>query len=293
MPVIRFALLELACAALTIASQQVPPPRFSSEVAAVRLDVFVDGMAPNDAIRLTAEDFEIRDDGVPQRIALIDIQSIPINVVLLLDATLSTDGEPLRRFSEAGPAVTSTLGARDRVALLVFRDLVTGVSPLTTERQKVNQALSEVRGFGRTGLHDAIVAGLAVAESATGRTVLLVASDGRDNTSFLTREAVERVLRGSDVVVYGVSMPPAGDGPLFGLPLDWVSRPSGGQSFDIRPDTGMAETFRRVVDRFQRRHLIAFYPEPDARPRWHSLEVRLKGKPWRVRHRSGDRSRVR
>jgi VWFA-related protein len=290
MSVIRLAAHALAFATLTIASQQVPTPRFASEVTAVRLDVFVDGIASDDATRLAAQDFEVRDEGIPQRISLIDVESMPINVVLLLDATLSTAGEPLRRLSEAVRAVTSRLDDRDRVGLLVFRDLVTGVVPLTTDRQKVNEALSEVRGFGRTGLYDAIVAGLAVSESARGRTLLLVVSDGTDNTSFLTREAVEQVLRGSEVVVHAVS---TAQGPSLGVPLDWISQPSGGQSFRIRPDGGMADTFLRILDRFRRRHLIVFYPAPDARPRWPRLQVKLKGKSGRVRHRSGYWSVVR
>ena len=284
MSVIRLVALAAAISTMTAGSQQIGQPRFTSDVTAVRLDVYVDGIPPAVAAALKAKDFEVLDDGVPQRVALLDTESMPINVVLLLDVTLSTAGTPLRALSEAVQAMTSALDQRDQVALLIFRELVTGVVPLTLDRLRVKDALSNVRGFGRTGLHDAVVAGLAVAENAPGRTLLLVASDGLDNTSFLRRPAVEDVLRACEAVVYAVSI---GRAPAPGVPLNWISDASGGESFRLAADAPLAPAFLRVLDRFRRRHVISFYPAPDGSPKWHKLQVRLKARSGSVRHRSG------
>ena len=59
---------------------------FRSRAEGVRVDVLV--MQNGHPVRdLRAADFELRDEGVPQKIALADVDKIPLNVVLVLDSS--------------------------------------------------------------------------------------------------------------------------------------------------------------------------------------------------------------
>ena len=79
----------LLAAALVLMTLPAPPvraqkPVFSSGAVAVRIDAQVtQGKRPVPG--LTAADFEVLDNGVPQRVSLVDSDEIPINVVLALD----------------------------------------------------------------------------------------------------------------------------------------------------------------------------------------------------------------
>src|SRR5947208_9698255 len=87
----------VAAAGIAVRAQDVT---FSSKVEAVRVDVLVtDGGLP---VRgLTAQDFEIRDNGVLQAIDLVSFEQIPLNVVLAVDMSDSVAGDRLDRLRTA------------------------------------------------------------------------------------------------------------------------------------------------------------------------------------------------
>ena len=82
-----FAIAGLASAAA--APQQ--PLVFSSRVQAVLVDALVTQNG-RPVSGLTAADFEVRDNGVLQKIDLLDAANLPINAVLALDTSASTAG---------------------------------------------------------------------------------------------------------------------------------------------------------------------------------------------------------
>src|SRR5687768_4111397 len=96
---------------------------FTSRVDAVRVDVLVtaDGQPVNG---LRAADFEIRDNGVPQRVDLVSFEEIPLNVVLALDMSGSLTQEGLEHLTRAGHAILEGLEKDDRAALITFSHAV-------------------------------------------------------------------------------------------------------------------------------------------------------------------------
>ena len=100
----RMLLVALAC--LGAAPGQVPT--FTSGVEAVRVDVLVtrDGRPARD---LTPADFEVLDNGVPQRIGYAAFEEIPLNLVFALDASSSVEGERAARLRRACHGVLAEL----------------------------------------------------------------------------------------------------------------------------------------------------------------------------------------
>src|SRR5437868_1598567 len=67
-------------------------PAFRSNTLAVRVDVLVtEGGKPLGGLK--AQDFELRDNGVPQTLDVADGADVPINAVLALDTSASTAGK--------------------------------------------------------------------------------------------------------------------------------------------------------------------------------------------------------
>src|SRR5438552_11334603 len=104
-------------------SAQPRPPVFSTHTDLVRVDVLVtEDRRPISGLGL--QDFEIRDNGVAQRIERVLRQDEPIDAWLLLDESSSVRLE-LRSLIEAAGAFGTSLDARDRSGLITFRHAVT------------------------------------------------------------------------------------------------------------------------------------------------------------------------
>lgn len=268
--------LCLVAAVTAPAAQRTP---FASKVDALRLDVYVDLNDPTDE-RLTAEDFQVLDNRRARRLSLIDVDAMPINALLLLDGSRSTAGADLATILSAANAVLDRLVPGDRMGLMTFSHSVETWVPLTADLAAVRRGLAGVRSVGRTSLIDAVLAGMAAASGASGRTLLLVCSDGIDNTSFLSRGSLETVLRGSEVVIYTVSTGRGED-------LTDLAAVTGGVAFTARGPGGLAKTFASVIAQFRSRYLLSVALDSDISPGWHDLSVTLTRRRGKVHHRAG------
>jgi VWFA-related protein len=264
-------------------SQQSPV--FRASVDLVRVDVRVtDGRQPVTDLR--AEDFEVRDQGVLQQPRLA-AAAAPVHVVLVLDISGSISGEPLRHLLAAARALIGTLGADDRISLLTFSQRLSLPLRTTGDRERAFGALQYLRPSGRTAVYDAAYAGLALSEADTsGRTLLLVFTDGQDNSSWLTERQLSDALKRSQTVMYVVA-PPGLRTPLFDM-----ARQTGGDGFESGADRWLAEVFVRTLGLFRSSYLLTFVPTGVSRgDGWHDLQVTLHHRQGRVVARPGYFSR--
>src|SRR5262249_52325380 len=155
------ALLAIASVVAGRADSTQQPPRFSTRVESVRVDVLVtDHGHP---IRgLAARDFEIFDNGVRQQLDFVSFEQIPIDVILALDMSDSVAGERLDHLRAAGDAALAALEHDDRAALVTFSHVVDSAATLSTDVAHVRRALQQAEGSGETSLVDGTFAGILV-----------------------------------------------------------------------------------------------------------------------------------
>ncbi len=257
-------------------------PTFSAKVEAVRVDVLV--TENGRPVRgLGREDFEIRDNGVPQDVALITSEQIPLNVVLALDASDSVTGERLDHLRAASHALIGSLQTSDRAALLTFNHVLSLGSPLTADFDELRQAIGRIRTSGSTALFDATYTGIVLGESDVGRSLSIVFTDGVDTASFLRREAVVDVAKRTDVVVYAAVVATAGR-PKF---LNDIVEQTGGTLIEIESTKHLPNIFLRVLEEFRQRYLLSYSPRGVAKGGWHQIEVRVKGRRLQIKARRG------
>jgi Ca-activated chloride channel family protein len=264
---------------LTATPQQ---PTFSSRVDAVRVDVLV--MDRGQIVRgLRPEDFEVRDEGIPQAVDLVRLEQLPLNVVLALDVSTSVSGERLEHLQSAGDTLLERLAGDDRAALLTFSHVVRLRRELTGNIGSIRKALTSVEPSGQTALVDGTSGAIALAGSDIGRSLLIVFSDGVDTASFLSPDVVLQSARRSDVVTYGVAMRNR-ISPTF---LRSLSGMTGGAVLEIESTRDLSQTFLRILEEFRQRYLLSFSPRGVSSTGWHRLEVRVKGRRATVRARAG------
>ncbi|HMA37953.1 MAG TPA: VWA domain-containing protein, partial [Chloroflexia bacterium] len=112
--------------------------------------------------------------------------ALPLNICLVLDQSLSMQGEKIARVKDAAHYVLSQLGARDALAVVSFHDRATVVAPaqLNTAPTQIGSAINGIMPRGGTELASGLKAGLDElrrGQALTGRAIssLLVLTDGR------------------------------------------------------------------------------------------------------------------
>jgi VWFA-related protein len=246
---------------------------FSSRVDAVRVDVLVTdngqpvrGLGPND--------FEVRDNGVVQRIDLISFDQVPLNVILAFDMSDSVAGDRLARLRAAGGATLASLAPDDQAALVTFSHVVGLAAGLTKNLGAIRTALDHASEAGNTAVIDGTYAAITIGESDAGRALVIVFSDGLDTSSWLSANTVLDAARRSDVVAYAVVV----RSPVKPEFLRDVTSLSGGRLYEVERSEDLQSTFVGIVNEFRRRYLVSYTPLGVAREGWHRLDVRVKRK---------------
>jgi Ca-activated chloride channel family protein len=277
---LHFALLALLVPAgfgsARVGAQQ---PVFSTRVDTVRVDVDVrrnEQPVPG----LGASDFEVLDNGVPQKVDLIAPSSAPIDVVIVLDTSQSLDAKERAHLTAAGATVIDALQAGERAALVTFSDRIAIRSLFSSDPQALKALVAVPMPTGDTALNDAAHAAMLVGTAATGRPIVVLFSDGADTASFLDERAVLETARRTGSVVCAVSL-----GDRGGVLPDLADL-TGGVFVKESSLARVAKWFAEILESFRRRYLVSFTPTGVSGEGWHKLTVRVKG-GGQVRARSG------
>ena len=250
---------------------------------------------------LTAADFEIRHDDARQDAALIDVQSMPIDVRIAIDRAAGLEGDRLTHLKNAVRGIVEHAMPDDRLELMVFSDGIQLISGLTTRREQITAAVDRLEQASRTALVDAAFTAIALPTSAARRTLSLVFTSGLDDASWLGPTAVIDNAMSSPVTVYGV-LAPEPDLPLrrrqadvarvrkslFQDPallrdafLAVLAGDTGGEILQPAANADLAATFADAVSRFRQRYRLAYTPVRQT-PGEHSIEVRMKDRTLRA-----------
>jgi Ca-activated chloride channel homolog len=183
----------------------------------VLLNVTVIDPYGRQATDLSKNDFIIAEDGKRQDIASFLISSVPVNVVLMLDASGSVAGE-IASLRDAAMQFVEKLGPEDKVSVIEFHSNVELIQDWTSKAEEVRHSLSwrfkpgvvmtkdGHSQYGSTSLYDAIY---ATAEDQLakvgGRKAIILLTDGDDTSSKVTyNQSLDALIR-SGAVVYVVS----------------------------------------------------------------------------------------
>jgi Ca-activated chloride channel homolog len=303
--------VKTACVVVVItvsATLTMTGQSFRSGTIGVRVDVLV--TRGQELVRgLNAGDFELRDEGVPQRVSEIEVEQIPLNLILAFDTSGSVAGERMHSLVQAGKALLERLRPDDRVALLSFATRVRLLAPLTPSRQQIQGAFTTLAAKGATSLRDAAFSALALRESDPGRTLVLIFSDGADTASWLHASAVIEAAKRTDAVVYAVAITeqryvytmtsPAGAGRAAitqsrviaveeaGKFLGHLTEETGGRVLFANSNKDLRATLTQTLSEFRDRYVLSYTPTGVSPTGWHRLEVKLKGKAGKVTARRG------
>jgi len=279
---LALTLLTMAAPAHRAQTPQTNPtlqtPVFRASVDSVAVDVSVEraGLFIPD---LTAKDFEVRDNGVVQKIVDLTRESIPIDVTLIVDTSGSVRGPLFASLTRAIDEVGRQLRPDDRAKVVTFNQRIVehlAVSP--TSGVRLTDGL--VNTSGNTALFDAIATSIITEPQPNRRQMAIVFTDGQDNVSLLDDDAVVEVARRSEPAIFGVALAggttrrplPAAHGELFRKLADVT----GGRFTLLQSDQDLSASFAQAFEDFRTGYVLRYVLSGVPRRGWHSVTVTVK-----------------
>ena len=283
-----FAFCSLSFAVQTAHAQETrrDPSTIQVGVNLVALNVIVNDQMSRAVQGLKKEDFRVYDDGVEQSIAYFGSEDIPVSWGLVLDRSGSMMGM-IRDVYRAAVHVVDEGTARDETFVVTFDTRFQLVCDFVSDRDRLQKCVSGLRAGGRTALWDAIAFGLDHLKQAKHRKkVLVVITDGEDNSSRLTfRDLLQRVKE-EDVLIYTVGMfesrRPRG---LWGRGADPVqelaelAEATGAQAHFPTDVKQCKQAMKEIAREVSQQYSLGFYPTNRAPAgKWHKVKVQVLSK---------------
>ncbi len=156
-------------------------------------------------------DFEILDNGAPQRIESFESEPRQMAVVIVIQTSKSVEAL-LDQVKPLGSVFSALLlGPQGQAAVITYGDRVELVQDFTNDSDRLEEALEKIAPAGVNGrLNDALMRGIAMLERRpkTERRILVVFSNGYDDESETKGEEIVRRATGSEVAIYGLGFNP-------------------------------------------------------------------------------------
>jgi Ca-activated chloride channel family protein len=246
---------------------------------------------------LKKENFQLREDGKEQKIAVFDKESaLPLSIVLAVDTSLSTRKDLPLELASARRFAHAILRSVDALSIYQFSEVVDEVVPFTSDLKKIDRGVDRIRLGAATALYDALYLGSRALESRQGRKVLVVITDGGDTVSKVDYKEALRTAQEAEAIVYSIIVVPietsAGRDTGGEHALMQLSGDTGGKYYYASLLPQLDNAFRQISDELRTQYLLAYYPtqrlsDSDFR----RVQVGITGSPaasvYKVRHRAG------
>jgi len=254
-------LYRAACAAFA-AFSLVQAPLFHSKTRLVVLQVSVRNARGEIVTNLPRDSFSVFENGKQQPVNVFRRDDIPVSVGLLIDNSGSM--RSVRgRVEAAALAFAHASNPDDELFVMNFADKVELDVPFTTDRATLARGIGRVDAIGGTAMRDAIQdAETYMREHATReRRALVIVTDGNDNESTVSLDAVTRAAQQREIAIYAIGLlAHAEQTKAAHAALDHLTERSGGMAYF--PDTidHIEEVALEIAHQIRNQYTLGYTP---------------------------------
>ncbi len=286
-----------------VAVAGVPPsaqlPVFRTGVDLVNIGVTVTDGKGRLQKTLTADDFEILEDGAPQTVRFFAAgdaaagQAPPVHLGLLLDVSESM-GDDVRFTRTASIRFLNMLQDASDITVVDFDTEVRAARYSQSEFARVIERIRAQKTAGMTALYDAIGVYLDGAAGQDGRKIMLLYTDGGDTRSSIRYSELLDLLKASDVTVYAIGALEHQSSTArerARATLSAIAQTTGGQAFFPTSVKDLDPVYEKVLGEIRAQYTLGYISTNTATDgTWRKVEIRLRNKAGsglRVRSRRG------
>ena len=245
---------------------EIPTIHIESRLVSVALNVVDEHGAPVPG--LTIDDFELAEDGKPQRIANFDRESsTPLKIVLAVDASESVFNDEHLEREAAKKFMESLLRKQDQIDLMDFADDVDELVSFTSDAKKIDSGLGRIQHGDATALYDAVyLASQRLGETpSTGgqRRVVVLITDGENTTHHGSYDAALEQAQRAGAMIYALIIVPvaadAGRNTGGEHALIQLARDTGGKYYYVEDKHDLSPAFQHVSDDLRTQYTVGYY----------------------------------
>jgi Ca-activated chloride channel homolog len=163
---------------------------------------------------------------------------------------------------------------------------------LTSDRSQVLRGVRETVNGDDSALYNALLMTLKDAAQYSGRKVVVVFSNGPDNSSMVSPEDVDELAQSEGVPIYMISTREAKLDAASAAVFTRMTASTGGEAYFAKSWKDQRDAFNSIRDDLAHLYFMSYYPQPNPNRGWRTITVKLtnpKYKKYRIRTRSGYR----
>ncbi len=163
---------------------------------------------------------------------------------------------------------------------------------LTSDRAAVLRGVRETVNGDDSALYNALLLTLKDAAHYTGRKVVVVFSNGPDNSSMVSPEDVDELAQSEGVPIYMISTREAKLDAQSSAVFERMTASTGGEAYFAKSWKDQRDAFTSIREDLAHLYFMSYYPQANPNRGWRTITVKLtnpKYKKYRIRTRSGYR----
>lgn len=266
---------------------QEPGAVFRSDVRLVEVHATITDSKGRFLNGLRSEQFEVRDNGEVQPIAAFEPETAGFTCALLLDRT----GSMLTSLPSLKSAVLRLIDAfreNDIFAVYTFNTALRRIHDLSHDKAGAKQVVLRTLADGDTALFDSLSAVTVDLAAQKGKKVIIVFTDGDDNSSYLGATTVVQRSKTLGIPIYAVAQGEALKNAALLRLLGEIGHSTGGAAYGVRKASEMEGVFATITSNIQHAYMLAYVAPPADDMRWRTIKVTVSGvKGARIRAREG------
>jgi Ca-activated chloride channel homolog len=274
----------------TIRDSVILPPfevTDKTEVTSILLETGVYDKTGKFVSKLEPSTFTVLEDGIAQKIDLVTRETLPTNLLLLVDNSQSMS-RTMDFVRLAAERLAGALRQRDQVIVAPFNAHIGSITGPTNDGPTITHAIGTMRAGGGTAFLDGLLEGAALLRGLEGRRAVILITDGYDENSKATVDEVVRGAEDAQATVYVV-----GVGGVAGISLKGeqilrrIADETGGRVFFPPREPELVSVADSVATDAHSRYLITYTPANQKRDgSWRQVSVEVPG-GLKVRTRNG------
>ena len=230
---------------------------------------------------LNMDDFIITEEGVDKKITYFDKKGkTKFNLVLLMDISSSMKDKISDVKDAAKIFLEALITKKDKAIIVMFNHEVFEDTDFTNNIDELINSLSIAFPFGATALYDAVAYCTKLLKGIPGRNIIILFSDGEDNSSYIDPFTLIKRVERSNSVIYSIGKRTSFyDDIRYQEILKNISVSSGGITFLFDDISDIPTIYREIRRDIKAKYILQFKPQKKGKlKRFRKITVSVKGK---------------
>ena len=208
--------------------------------------------------------FQVYENGVLQEIKSFRKEDVPVSLGLIIDNSASMT-DKRARVAAAALGLVKLSNPEDEVFIVNFDEAPSLDADFTSDPKQLQKALARIDSRGGTAMRDALRTAIdhVKGRNKKDKKVLVVVTDGNDNSSLEPLDTVIRAAQQNDVLIYAVGL--LGDetpreAEKARRALDALTRATGGQSYYPQDVSEIDRIAPQIAHEIRNQYIVTYSP---------------------------------